>query len=160
ASTSQRARKRCARCATSTCTAGCRPTRGRTETAAPRSFEARGRGAYLGSPPGAVEPLRALGAAGDDVAMAVTNADKRRGRGASLVPTPVKATATELGLPVTDRVDDLLALDPLPELGVVVAFGRLIKPHVFEPIPMINLHFSRLPRWRGAAPVEWAILSG
>jgi methionyl-tRNA formyltransferase len=68
--------------------------------------------------------------------------------------------ALDLGLPVTDRVDDLLTLEPRPDLGVVVAFGRLIKPHVFGAIPMINLHFSRLPRWRGAAPVEWAILDG
>ena len=60
--------------------------------------------AYLGSPAVAVEPLRALVAAGHDVAMVVTNADKRRGRGSKLVPTPVKEAALGLGLPVTDRV--------------------------------------------------------
>jgi methionyl-tRNA formyltransferase len=70
----------------------------------------------------------------------------------------VKAAALELGLPVTDRVDDVLAAD-VP-LGVVVAFGRIIKPPVLEAVPMVNLHFSLLPRWRGAAPVERAILAG
>jgi methionyl-tRNA formyltransferase len=108
----------------------------------------------------AVPTLRALVDAGHDVALVVTAADKRRGRGGALVPSPVKAAALELGVPVTDRVDDILALDPLPELGVVVAFGKLIKPHVFGAVPMINVHFSLLPRWRGAAPLERAILAG
>ena len=54
-----------------------------------------------------------------------------------------------LGLPVSDRVDDVI--DAGVPLGVVVAFGRLIKPHVLQAVPMINLHFSLLPRWRGAA---------
>ena len=108
----------------------------------------------------AVPTLRALVAAGHDVAMVVTAADKRRGRGGALVPSPVKAAALELGLRVTDRVNDVLELDPLPELGVVVAFGKLIKPHVLEKVPMVNIHFSLLPRWRGAAPVERAILAG
>ncbi len=75
-----------------------------------------------------------------------------------MVPSPVKAAAAELGLPVTDRVDDVL--DAGAELGVVVAYGRLIKPHVLAVLPMVNLHFSLLPRWRGAAPVERAILAG
>jgi methionyl-tRNA formyltransferase len=70
----------------------------------------------------------------------------------------VKAAALELGLPVTDRVDDVIDADV--DLGVVVAFGRLIKPHVLAEVPMVNLHFSQLPRWRGAAPVERAILAG
>ena len=116
--------------------------------------------AYLGTPEMAVPTLRALVGAGHDVALVVTAKDKRRGRGGALVPSPVKAAAVELGLPVTDRVDDILDLDPLPDLGVVVAFGRLIKPHVFEAVPMINVHFSLLPRWRGAAPLERAILAG
>ena len=70
----------------------------------------------------------------------------------------MKAAALELGLPVTDRVDDVL--DAGAELGVVVAYGRLIRPHVLAVLPMVNLHFSLLPRWRGAAPVERAILAG
>ena len=103
-------------------------------------------------------PLRALVAAGHDVALVVTRPDKKRGRGGALVPSPVKAAAQELGLPVTSRVDDVL--DAGAELGVVVAYGRLIKPHVLDVLPMVNLHFSLLPRWRGAAPVERAILAG
>lgn len=113
---------------------------------------------YLGTPEVAVPPLRALHDAGVDVALVVTGADKRRGRGSALTPSPVKALATELGIPVTTRVDD--ALDVGADLGVVVAFGRIIRPHVLDRLPMVNLHFSLLPRWRGAAPVERAILAG
>jgi len=108
----------------------------------------------------AVPTLRALVDAGHDVALVVTAADKRRGRGSNLSPSPVKAAALELGLPVTDRIDDLLEVDPPVELGVVVAYGRLIKPHILDAVPMINVHFSLLPRWRGAAPLERAILAG
>jgi methionyl-tRNA formyltransferase len=114
--------------------------------------------AFLGTPDLAVPPLRALVDDGVDVALVVTQPDRRRGRGSALSPSPVKAAALELGLPVTERVDDVLSAD-VP-LGVVVAYGRLIKPHVLDAVPMVNLHFSRLPRWRGAAPVERAILAG
>jgi methionyl-tRNA formyltransferase len=106
----------------------------------------------------AVGPLRALVEAGHEVVLVVSQPDRRRGRGGALMPSPVKAAAVELGLPVSDKVDDVL--DAGAELGVVVAFGRLIKPHVLDAVPMVNLHFSLLPRWRGAAPVEWSILSG
>jgi methionyl-tRNA formyltransferase len=106
----------------------------------------------------AVPPLRALVDAGHDVAMVVSQPDRRRGRGGALLPSPVKAAALELGLAVTHRVDDLLSVGA--ELGVVVAFGKLIRPHVLAVLPMVNLHFSLLPRWRGAAPVERAILAG
>ncbi|MBA2496063.1 MAG: methionyl-tRNA formyltransferase [Acidimicrobiia bacterium] len=116
--------------------------------------------AYLGTPAAAVVPLRALVAAGHDVALVVSRADARRGRGSVTSPSPVKAAAQALGLPVTERVADLVELDPVPELGVVVAFGRLIRPPVLAVVPMVNLHFSLLPRWRGAAPVERAILAG
>jgi len=88
----------------------------------------------------------------------VTQPDRRRGRGSELVASPVKAAATELGLPVSAKVNDLIGAGV--ELAVVVAFGRIIRPHVLEAVPMVNLHFSLLPRWRGAAPVERAILAG
>lgn len=114
--------------------------------------------AYFGTPEMAVPPLRALVAAGHDVALVVTRVDKRRGRGSELSPSPVKAAALELGLPVSHSVDDVLGRDI--ELGVVVAFGQLIKPHVLTEVPMVNMHFSLLPRWRGAAPVERALLAG
>ncbi len=106
----------------------------------------------------AVHPLRELVSAGFDVALVVTRVDKRRGRGSQLMPSPVKAAALELGLPVSHSVDDTIAVDA--DLGVVVAFGQLIKPHVLDVLPMVNLHFSLLPRWRGAAPVERALLAG
>jgi methionyl-tRNA formyltransferase len=113
---------------------------------------------FLGTPDVAVAPLRALHSSGFDIALVVTRADKRRGRGGALVPSPVKAAALELGLAVTDDVDAVLATEA--DLGVVVAFGRIIKPHVLAAVPMVNMHFSLLPRWRGAAPVERAILAG
>jgi methionyl-tRNA formyltransferase len=106
----------------------------------------------------AVPPLRALVAAGHEIALVVTRVDRRRGRGGQVSPSPVKAAALELGLPVTHDVDDVLAVGA--ELGVVVAFGRIIKPHVLAELAMVNLHFSLLPRWRGAAPVERALLAG
>lgn len=90
--------------------------------------------------------------------MVVTQPDRKRGRGGSLVPSPVKAAASELGIAVTERVDDIIETGPTR--GVVVAFGRLIRPHVLAAVPMVNVHFSLLPRWRGAAPVERAILAG
>jgi methionyl-tRNA formyltransferase len=114
--------------------------------------------AFLGTPALSVPPLRALLAAGFDVRLVVTRADKRRGRRGEPTPSPVKEAAGELGLPVTTEVDAVL--DAGVDLGVVVAFGRLIRPHVLAALPMVNLHFSLLPRWRGAAPVERALLAG
>jgi methionyl-tRNA formyltransferase len=113
---------------------------------------------YLGTPEMAVPPLRALADAGHDLALVVTRVDRRRGRGSAMSPSPVKAAALELGLPVTHDIDDALGVGA--DLGVVVAFGRIIKPHVLAALPMINVHFSLLPRWRGAAPVERALLAG
>jgi len=117
---------------------------------------------YLGTPDMAVPPLRALVAAGHEIVLVVSRVDKRRGRGSGVTPSPVKAAALELGLPVSHSVDDVLVTvrDQGAELGVVVAFGQIIEPHVLDEIPMVNLHFSLLPRWRGAAPVERALLAG
>jgi methionyl-tRNA formyltransferase len=114
--------------------------------------------AYLGTPALAVGPLRALVEAGIEVALVVSQPDRRRGRGSQLVPSPVKAAALEMGIPVSDRTEDVVEAG-VP-LGVVVAYGRLIRPEVLAALPMVNLHFSLLPRWRGAAPVERAILAG
>ena len=116
---------------------------------------------YVGSPEAAVAPLRALVAAGHEIVMVLSQPDRKRGRGSALVASPVKAAAMELGLAVTDRADELLEAGAAgAELGVVVAYGRLIKPHLLDAMPFINLHFSLLPRWRGAAPVERAVLAG
>ena len=113
---------------------------------------------YLGTPAAAVPPLLALLDAGFDVPLVVSRADAKRGRGGALQPSPVKAAAVERGLTVTDQVDD--ALEVGADVAVVVAYGRIIRPHVLDRLPMVNLHFSLLPRWRGAAPVERAILAG
>ena len=106
----------------------------------------------------AVPPLRALAEAGHDVVVCVTRPDKRRGRGGATTPSPVKEAALDLGLPVTHDLDALS--DSKAELGVVVAYGRIIPAGVLDGLPMVNAHFSLLPRWRGAAPVERAILAG
>lgn len=112
----------------------------------------------MGTPEMAVPPLRALHGAGHEVVLVVSGADKRRGRRGTSTPSPVKAAALELDLPVTDRPDDLLGTGA--DLGVVVAYGRLLRPHLLAELDMVNLHFSLLPRWRGAAPVERALLAG
>ena len=116
---------------------------------------------YLGSPEAAVRPLRALVDAGHEVMLVVSQPDRRRGRGPALLPSPVKAAALELGLATTDNVDDMLdAAAGGAELGIVVAYGKLIRPHLLRALPFLNIHFSLLPRWRGAAPVERALLAG
>lgn len=114
--------------------------------------------AYLGTPGIAVPPLQGLVAAGFNVVAVITGPDRRRGRGSATSATPVKACATELGLDVHHDLDVLDCLDV--DLAVVVAFGTIISKVQLERIPMVNLHFSLLPRWRGAAPVERAILAG
>src|SRR5207244_4454356 len=92
--------------------------------------------------------------------------DRKRGRGGDLVPSPVKRTATELGLRVVSPERCKEVLDDIAgsgaELGVVVAFGQLIPQSVLAALPsgFVNVHFSLLPRWRGAAPVERAMLAG
>jgi methionyl-tRNA formyltransferase len=106
----------------------------------------------------AVPPLRELVAAGHDIALCVTRPDRRRGRGGAVTPSPVKEAALELGIPVSHSMDDVAASGV--ELAIVVAYGRIIPAALLDRVPMVNLHFSLLPRWRGAAPVEWAILAG
>ena len=113
---------------------------------------------FLGTPAIAVTPLRALHAAGHEIDLVVTGPDVRRGRGTETSPSPVKAAALELGLRVEHDPEAVLDSDAV--LGVVVAFGKILRPHLLDHVPMVNLHFSLLPRWRGAAPVERAILAG
>lgn len=114
--------------------------------------------AFLGTPDVSAVALRALAAAGFEIPLVVSRPDRRRGRGAKLIPSPVKAAAEELGLAVTDDLSDL---DSVPiDLGVVVAYGRIIPVSLLQQVAMVNIHFSLLPRWRGAAPVERAILAG
>ena len=114
--------------------------------------------AFLGTPAVAVPSLRALVDAGHHVEVVVSRPDRRRGRGGALTPSPVKQAAVDLDIAITDEVDDLRSRGL--DLGVVVAYGRILKPDLLAELPMVNLHFSLLPRWRGAAPVERAILAG
>ena len=121
---------------------------------------------FLGTPADAVPTLRALHESEHEVALVVTQPDRKRGRGGALVPSPVKAAATELGLPVVtpERSREIVdqVRDTGAELGVVVAFGQLLPTALLDALPhgFVNVHFSLLPRWRGAAPVERAILAG
>ena len=114
--------------------------------------------AFLGTPEAAVPSLEALVAAGHDVVLVISQPDRRRGRGSTVTPSPVKAAALAWGLPVADQ---LAALDDVDvERAIVVAYGELIPATTLARTPMLNVHFSLLPRWRGAAPVERAILAG
>ena len=113
---------------------------------------------YLGTPGLAVPPLQALVDAGYEIPLVVSRADARRGRGKDLMPSPVKAAAMALGLPVTDQLADVDEVEA--DLAVVVAYGRIIPKAMLDRLAFVNIHFSLLPRWRGAAPVERAILAG
>jgi methionyl-tRNA formyltransferase len=119
---------------------------------------------FFGTPEIAVGPLRAVVAAGFLVDLVVTGIDKRRGRGSQTSPSPVKEAALALQLPVTHDVADAIALVAKNGaescLGVVVAYGHIISQDALQVLPMINIHYSLLPRWRGAAPVERALLAG
>jgi methionyl-tRNA formyltransferase len=121
---------------------------------------------YLGTPADAVPPLRALVDAGHDVALVVTQPDRRRSRGAGSDPSPVKRAALDLGLPVRTPAKAREVTEEIAgsgaELGVVVAFGQLLPQSFLDALPhgFVNMHFSLLPRWRGAAPVERALLAG
>ncbi|MCI1018125.1 methionyl-tRNA formyltransferase [Microbacterium sp. C5A9] len=121
---------------------------------------------FAGTPSAAVPTLRRL-AAEHDVAAVVTRPDAPLGRKRVLTPSPVAQVADELGLPVIKaaRLDDeataaIAALDA--ELGVIVAYGGLVRePLLSTPAQgWINLHFSLLPEWRGAAPVQRALING
>jgi methionyl-tRNA formyltransferase len=114
--------------------------------------------AFFGTPEVAAATLRALVGAGHEVRVVVTRPDKRRGRGSERSPSPVKVAAGELGLETVYSPEE--ALGKGAELGVVVAYGRLLKPEVLSQLTVVNVHFSLLPRWRGPAPVERAVLAG
>ena len=113
---------------------------------------------YFGSPALAVTPLQALVDAGHEVVGVISQPDAKRGRGGERSPSPVKQRALDLGIAVFD--DPEVAGELGADLGVVVAYGKLLSPRLVAALPMVNLHFSKLPRWRGAAPVERAILAG
>ena len=120
---------------------------------------------FFGTPADAVPALEALHAAGHEIALVVTQPDKRRGRGAATAPSPVRAAAEALSIPVRtparsrEVVGEVRATGA--DIGVVAAFGQLLPPALLDAAPLgfVNVHFSLLPRWRGAAPVERAILA-
>lgn len=122
---------------------------------------------FAGTPDAAVPSLRVLAASAHDVATVVTRTDAPLGRKRVLTPSAVTQAADELGLPVykTDRLDadaTTAIADLEPDLGVIVAYGGLVRePLLSTPRHgWINLHFSLLPAWRGAAPVQRALVAG
>ena len=121
---------------------------------------------FFGTPADAVPALEALHAAGHDVALVVTQPDRRRARGSEPSASPVREVAEALGVPVRTPTKSQEVVDEVAasgaDLGVVVAFGQLLPPALLEALPhgFVNVHFSLLPQWRGAAPVERAMLAG
>jgi methionyl-tRNA formyltransferase len=115
---------------------------------------------FLGTPPAAAVVLERLVQAGFEIVHVVTRPDAKRGRGSSLSPSPVKEVALRLGIPVSHGLEWVVSHQDKNLLGIVVAYGRIIPASILAHTPMINIHFSLLPRWRGAAPVERAILAG
>ena len=123
---------------------------------------------FMGTAVFAVPSLRTLGQAGNELVGVVTQPDRRTGRGQKMRPSPIKEAALELDHPIhqpdslkTDEVRELLT-DLSPELIVVVAYGKIIPRWLIDlpPRGVVNVHGSILPRYRGAAPVNWAIANG
>jgi len=122
---------------------------------------------FMGTPSFSVPCLKALVEAHYDVVAAVTQPDRPKGRGRRMVSSPVKECALERGIEVwqPENINEGLFLDRIrdknPDLLVVVAFGQILKKALLSSAPsgVLNIHASLLPRHRGAAPIQWAILS-
>jgi len=123
---------------------------------------------FMGTPQFAVPSLEAILAAGEEVAAVVTQPDRPRGRGQIVSASPVKELALAWNLPVLQpsRLKDpdlLWRLKALaPELVIVVAYGRILTPEILAlpSVGFLNVHASLLPRYRGAAPINWALIRG
>ncbi|WP_283117665.1 methionyl-tRNA formyltransferase [Anaerotruncus colihominis] len=123
---------------------------------------------FMGTPEFAVPCLSRLISDGHTVAGVFTQPDKPQGRGYKLMPPPVKVCALENGLPVYQpaKMRDGQALAILkelsPELIVVVAYGKILPPDILNlpPLGCVNVHGSLLPKYRGAAPIQWSVLNG
>ena len=123
---------------------------------------------FMGTPDFSVPALEALVKGGHQVIAAVTQPDKPKGRGKAVLMTPVKEKALEMGIPVYQPVKvrepefvKTLA-DLAPDVIVVVAFGQILPKSILE-IPRygcVNIHASLLPKYRGAAPIQWAVIDG
>jgi len=122
--------------------------------------------AFLGTSEYAATVLRRLSSSELRPVLVVTPPDRRRGRGRRLASPPVADVARELGLELVqaESVNDATAADSVraagPDVGLVCAFGQLIGAPLLDELEMLNVHPSLLPRWRGAAPIERAILAG
>ena len=127
---------------------------------------------FMGTPDFAVPCLRALAEGGCEVAAVFTQPDKPKGRGYKMIPTPVKLAAEEYGIPVyqplslrkgEDAEESMRILNDIaPELIVVTAYGLILPKEILE-LPKhgcVNIHASLLPRYRGAAPINWVLLNG
>jgi len=123
---------------------------------------------FLGTPAFAVPSLEATVKAGHEVTAVFTQPDRPKGRGQKDMMPPVKAAALNLGLPVYQplRVRDPEVVDQIremaPEVMIVVGYGQIIPQSILDipPLGIINVHASLLPKYRGAAPVQWAIARG
>ena len=123
---------------------------------------------FMGTPDIAAESLNALIAAGHDICAVFTRADKPVGRKQILTAPPVKQTAVANGIPVyqprtlRDGSSDELIKSLAPDIIVVVAYGCIIPPQLLHVAKYgcINLHVSLLPKYRGSAPIQWAVLNG
>ena len=123
---------------------------------------------FMGTPDFSVGTLEALAEAGHEVCLAVTQPDKAKGRGKEMQFTPVKEAAVRLGIPVYQprRIRQPECVEELrkynADVMVVVAFGQILPKEILEMTPYgcINVHASLLPKYRGAAPIQWSIISG
>ncbi|HHY36737.1 MAG TPA: methionyl-tRNA formyltransferase [Firmicutes bacterium] len=123
---------------------------------------------FLGTPEFALISLQKLVEAGEKVVGVVTQPDRPRGRGRKVTASPVKTFAREKGIPVyqPERLKDREVIEKLagfaPDLIVVVAYGKILPREVLQipPLGCINVHASLLPRYRGAAPIHWALIKG
>jgi methionyl-tRNA formyltransferase len=121
---------------------------------------------FLGTSGFAADVLRRLAASDHRPALVITPPDRPRGRGRRTLPVPAAAAAAELGLAVlkSANVNVAGALEKIraaePEVAAVCAFGQLIREPLLGELEMVNVHPSLLPRWRGAAPIERAIMAG
>ncbi|MCI8666793.1 MAG: methionyl-tRNA formyltransferase [Dorea sp.] len=123
---------------------------------------------FMGTPDFSVGTLEALIGAGHEVVLAVTQPDKPKGRGGKWQYTPVKETAIKHQIPVFQpkKVRDLQCIEELKkyqaDVIVVVAFGQILPKEILEltPYGCINVHASLLPKYRGAAPIQWAVING
>jgi methionyl-tRNA formyltransferase len=124
--------------------------------------------AFMGTPVFAARLLEAVAAAGHEIACVYTQPEKPRGRGKAVRPTPVAEAAMRLGLPVrapksmraAEEIDAFADLDL--DAAIVVAYGQILKPPILAAprLGCFNVHASLLPRWRGAAPIQRAIMAG